>query len=68
MTYDSPLSAFGGEVISKVANFTEEGFVTQIGVERERGNLQIDLSMWGIEPGRLHEQQECGPLLDNDIE
>ena len=43
-------------MILKVANFTEEGFVTQIGVERERGNLQIDLSMWGIEPGCLHEQ------------
>jgi len=27
MTYDSPLSAFGGEVIPKVANFIEEGLV-----------------------------------------
>ena len=27
MTYDSPLSAFGGEVISEVASFIEEGLV-----------------------------------------
>ena len=54
------------EVILKVANFTEEGFVTQEGVERERCNLQIDLSMRRIEICRLHEQQMCG--LENEIE
>ena len=27
MTYDSPLSAFGGEVISEVATFIEEGLM-----------------------------------------
>jgi hypothetical protein len=27
MTYDSPLSAFGGEVILEVASFIEEGLV-----------------------------------------
>ena len=27
MTYDSPLSAFGGEVIPEVASFIEEGLV-----------------------------------------
>ena len=28
MTYDSPLSAFEGEVIPEVASFKEEGLVT----------------------------------------
>ena len=66
MTYDSSLFSLEEKFILKVANFTEEGFVTQEGVERERGNLQIDLSMRRIEICRLHEQQMCG--LENEIE
>jgi hypothetical protein len=31
MTYDSPLSAFEGEVIPEVASFKMEGLVTQEG-------------------------------------
>ena len=31
MTYDSPLSAFGGEVIPEVASFIEEGLVISEG-------------------------------------
>jgi hypothetical protein len=31
MIYDSPLSAFGGEVIPEVASFKEEGLVIREG-------------------------------------
>ena len=36
MTYDSPLSEFGGEVISEVASFIEEGLVILEGWDWEK--------------------------------
>ena len=41
MTYDSPLSAFGGEVIPEVASFIEEGLVIPEGWDWEKGKLKI---------------------------
>ena len=41
MTYDSPLWAFDGEVITAVANFKEEGLVTQEGGKEEKGILKF---------------------------
>ena len=35
MTYDLPLRAFDGEVITEVANFKLEGMVTQEGGKEE---------------------------------
>ena len=39
MTYDSPLSAFGGEVIPEVASFKKEGLVTP--GEGEKGKKKV---------------------------
>jgi hypothetical protein len=41
MTYDSPLSAFGGEVIPEVDSFIEEGLVIPEGWDWEKGKLKI---------------------------
>ena len=41
MTYDSPLSAFEGEVIPEVASFIEEGLVIPEGWDWEKGKLKI---------------------------
>ena len=41
MIYDSPLSAFGGEVIPEVASFIEEGLVILEGWDWEKGKLKI---------------------------
>ena len=41
MTYDFPLSAFEGEVISEVASFKGESFVTAEGWDLEKGKLKI---------------------------
>ena len=41
MTYDSPFSAFEGEVIPEVASFKEEGLVTPEGSEGEKGKLVL---------------------------
>ena len=51
MTYDSPLSAFEGEVIPEVASFKEEGLVTPEGWDWEKGKLKICWSMspeWNV--------------------
>ena len=50
MTYDSPLWAFEGEVISEVANVKEEGLVTPEEGEGIKENLKICLPMQGINP------------------
>ena len=52
MTYDSPFWAIKGEVIPEVANFEEEGLVTQT-YEKEEKKLN---------PGHLGEMPECWPL------
>ena len=40
MTYDSPLSAFEGEVIPEVATFKEEGLVTPEGWDWEKRKIE----------------------------
>ena len=67
MTYDSPLWASEGWVISEVANFKEEGLVTQEGWEGEKGELIFFCSKWELNPGLLHEMQKCWPLHHPDI-
>ena len=58
--YDSPFSAFEEELIPEVATFKEEGLVIPEGWEGEKGKLKI---YWGeLNPGHLHEIQECWPL------
>ena len=49
MTYDSPLLAPVGEVITEAANLKEEGLVTPEGGEGEKGILKLDLPLRGIE-------------------
>ena len=49
MTYDSPLSAFGGEVIPEVASFIEEGLVILEGWDWEKGklkNMLVHMGNW----------------------
>ena len=41
MTYESPFWAIEGEVIPEVANFKEEGLVTQEWLEGEKEILKI---------------------------
>ena len=41
MIYDSPLSAFGGEVIPEIASFIEEDLVIPEGWDWEKGKLKI---------------------------
>ena len=48
MTYDSPLSAFGGEVIPEVANFKKESLVIPEGWDWEKGKLKIPFHMLGL--------------------
>ena len=50
MTYDSLLQPFKGLVITEVASFKEKRLVTPEGGEGEKGILNINLSMQGIEP------------------
>ena len=50
MTYDSPLSAFEGEMIPEVASFIEEGLVILEEWDWEKGKLKICWFIWGIEP------------------
>ena len=57
MTYDSPLWASKGLVIPEVASFKEEGLVRMD--EIEKGELN---------PGLLHEMQECWPLHHPEID
>ena len=62
MTYDFPLSAFGGEVIPEVASFIEEGLVIPEGWEGEKGMMKDCCSNGELNPDLLHEMQECWPL------
>ena len=41
LLYDSPLSAFGGEMIPEVASFVEEGLVISEEWDWEKGKLKI---------------------------
>ena len=67
MTYDSPLSAFEGEVIPEVASFKMEGLVTQEGWDWEKGKLKICWAMGKLNSGHVSEMQECWPLHLPDI-
>ena len=58
MTYDSPLSAFGGKVIPEVASFIEEGLVIPEEWDQEKGKLEIWWFKGEFNPGLLHEMQE----------
>lgn len=62
MTYDSPLWAFDGEVITAVANFKEEGLVTQEGEKEEKRYFEIYLNL-----SHLRQRQECWPPHYLDI-
>ena len=65
MTYDSPFWAI--EEVPEVANFKEEGLVTQEGWEGEKGKLKICCTKGELNPDLLHELQECWPLHHPDI-
>ena len=62
MTYNSPLWAFEGEVITEVANIKEEGLASPEWGEGDKGILKINLSLRELNLGHLRERQECWPL------
>ena len=62
MTCDSPFWASEGWVIPEVASFKEEGLVTKGGWDWEKEKLKIFCSKGELNPGLLHEIQECWPL------
>ena len=61
MTYDFPLWASEAWVIPEVTTFKEEGLEGWEG-EGEKGKLKVCCCKGELNPGLLHEMQECWTL------